>query len=107
MNMNSSPLRIFLSICATAIMAPVAEEIFFRGYLFTALQSRYSIPIALVVTNLCFGIAHGDMYRFLPLAIGGLALNVWYLKERNLISAMVAHGTWNAIMSALFYLFQT
>ncbi len=41
------------------ILAPIAEEILFRGYLFTKLRSHLSLISAIIITSLLFGLAHG------------------------------------------------
>lgn len=106
MNLDFPPLLFGLSVAATTLMAPIVEELLFRGYFFMAMQSRWGVGAGLVVANLCFALAHGDIYRFFPLFVGGLALNLWYLRENTLVASIVAHSVWNGMMSILFYLGQ-
>ena len=41
-----------------AVLTPVAEELFFRGLMLRAIGRRWSIPIAVVVSSIVFGLFH-------------------------------------------------
>ncbi|MDR0397862.1 MAG: CPBP family intramembrane metalloprotease [Candidatus Nomurabacteria bacterium] len=59
-----SQLDYLLAFLALVVVAPVAEEIIFRGYLYgklrSKLTSRYGIAISMVVVSALFGLAHGQ-----------------------------------------------
>ena len=55
-----------------AIVAPVVEEIFFRGFIFGGLRTRYSFPIAAVISALLFGLVHLEWTAILPITLLGL-----------------------------------
>ena len=48
----------FRSLLALLVMAPVAEELFFRGWLWERLRSRWSEPVVGLVTGCLFAAAH-------------------------------------------------
>ncbi len=83
------------------IIAPVIEEIVFRGLPFEYLSKKgvnkwYTISIS----TLLFGLMHLPFYSFFDIQffILGFLLMMIYMKERNLIYCMLTHFTSNAIM---------
>lgn len=97
-HMGSPRLAFALSFFLMVIMAPLVEEVFFRGYLYHALADRLTPQLAMLITGLIFGLVHGDIYRLLPLAVGGYLLNLIAVREESILASMLAHATWNAVM---------
>ncbi|HBT46255.1 MAG TPA: hypothetical protein DEA73_00005 [Peptococcaceae bacterium] len=87
-----------------ALLAPVTEELYFRGFLYPLLKARYGLLAGQVLSSLVFALLHFDWLRLLPLAMGGWGLAYLYERSGSLITAVVAHGTWNTIMILLIYL---
>ena len=48
-----------LAFLALVVIAPIVEEIIFRGFLFGVLKKSYRFWVAAILTNLTFAIAHG------------------------------------------------
>src|SRR5262245_12629644 len=64
-------------IVMTCIVAPLAEEFFFRGFLFKVLWERTNVSVATIVTAIAFGLVHkpgGDWIGVAVLALFGAAL---------------------------------
>ena len=61
--LNGAPERI-LAFLALALVAPIAEEIIFRGWLYGKLRERVpkkiSIPVSIFLVSLIFGLLHGQ-----------------------------------------------
>lgn len=53
----SDPDRL-IAFFTLAILAPIFEEIIFRGWLYGKLRARLSMPIAIILTSLAFAIVH-------------------------------------------------
>jgi len=87
-------------IVLVVILAPVAEEILFRGYLFTALSKTVPMWLTQVITALLFGLVHG-LGHALPIAL--LSLLFGYLRQRygSLLPSILAHAVHNAVTLAL------
>jgi uncharacterized protein len=83
------------------ILAPVAEEIFFRGVLYGFLR-RWGVATALVTTTLLFVLSH-SLDQGIPFAqvVGGLVFAVAYEREGNLIVPITIHVSGN---TAIFML---
>ncbi|MFP5527416.1 CPBP family intramembrane glutamic endopeptidase [Peptococcus simiae] len=97
-HMASPRVAFAISFILMVVAAPIVEELFFRGYLYQAFAARLSPQSAMLVTSLIFGLVHGDVYRLLPLAVGGYFLNLVAVRERTILASMFAHAAWNAVM---------
>jgi uncharacterized protein len=93
-----------LIIAAFAVMvcliAPLAEEFFFRGYLLRVLRERTNVPIAVLVTGFAFGLVHlpsGDWRGMIILALFGMALCGLFLLTSSLLPCIMLHAFHNSI----------
>lgn len=86
---------------AAAVLAPVGEEIFFRGLVLRGLARRYGPTLALLVSSVLFGILHVHPYRMLLATLLGLHLGWWFLRTRNLLPCFLAHGAVNFTVGVL------
>lgn len=85
-----------LLVCA---VAPLAEELFFRGFLFGALRRR-GLPLAAGVTGLVFGAAHvasAPIGFIVPLGCLGIILCLLYERTGSLYPSMALHCLNNSI----------
>lgn len=80
---------------------PVLEEIYFRGFLYNALKTRFPLLFAANLQAILFAAAHGAgfMVGILYFA-AGMALAAVYETRKNLISPVLVHGFINAIALA-------
>ncbi|MBC5823807.1 MAG: CPBP family intramembrane metalloprotease [Candidatus Eremiobacteraeota bacterium] len=94
-----------LDFLAVSLIAPAAEEIFFRGFLFAGLAQRMPIIAAALISGAIFGAAHLDPWNFVPLFTIGVGLAYLYRFTGVLWSNMVAHSTVNTISLIAAYLY--
>ncbi len=87
-----------------AVLAPVAEELFYRAMIYPFLRKALGPMWGMVLAGLVFGLAHWDLWRTIPLAIGGIALCYVYEKTGSIFVPMLTHGVWNGVMSLLVLL---
>lgn len=85
-------------------LAPFAEELVFRGFIFNALWKRLPFSFSALGSGVLFGLAHGQAAGIAPLAAGGFVLATVYARSGSLWSSMIAHGTFNGITLALLLL---
>ncbi|MDQ6681963.1 MAG: CPBP family intramembrane metalloprotease [Chloroflexota bacterium] len=83
------------------LVAPIAEEIFFRGIAFNAWEREYGARRALIGSALLFALVHASLVAFLPIFGLGLVLALVYRRTRNLAAPIALHATFNAIAVAL------
>jgi len=79
------------------LILPVAEEIFFRGYMLRFLSERISFPAGFILSSLMFAIVHLNLSGFpVYLCIGAIFAAV-YVKSSSLWAPATAHVSYNAI----------
>lgn len=87
-----------------AILAPAAEELFYRAMIYPFFRGVLGPAGGMALAGLVFGLAHGDLWRAIPLALGGAVLCYIYEKTGSIFVPMLTHGVWNGIMSLLVLL---
>jgi len=90
-----------LVILAVVILAPIAEEIFFRGVVFNALLRESGRRWAYIGSSALFAVIHVSLVALVPIFLLGLALAWIYRRTGNLLAPMAMHATVNAISVAL------
>ncbi len=84
-----------------AVLGPIFEEIFFRGFAYTALRARFGASAAMILTALVFSALHLNLTAFLPIFFLGIFLAYLYEKTGSLVPSMTAHVLHNVIMVGL------
>lgn len=84
-----------------SVMAPLSEEILFRGYIYHSLRNYYSVNYSILVASLLFGAVHYDLFRLLPLTLVGICLNMASVRANSLWASIIMHSTWNFITAML------
>jgi CAAX protease family protein len=82
------------------VVAPMAEEFFFRGFFFTALRNWKGLWPAAVITGLVFGGIHAggsDAAYLLPLAFFGMSLCLLYARTGSLWPCIALHCANNSV----------
>jgi membrane protease YdiL (CAAX protease family) len=85
------------------VVAPVSEELLFRGVLFGALRERYGFWSSALTSGILFGLIHMSLVYVLPLSLLGVILAWLYERTGSLWPPIVLHVTQNALV--LFMLF--
>jgi membrane protease YdiL (CAAX protease family) len=82
------------------LLAPLAEEFFFRGFLLRVLHEKTNVVIAVAVTGVAFGLVHlpsGDWIGALVLSLFGMALCALFLLTSSLLPCIMLHAFHNSI----------
>jgi membrane protease YdiL (CAAX protease family) len=90
----------------TILLAPLAEEVLFRGILYPWIKQIGFPRLALWGTALVFAAIHMNLVSFLPLAFLALALALLYEQTDNLLAPITAHALFNGFNFTLLYIFQ-
>lgn len=89
-----------LNTFVTVTLVPFAEELFYRGLGVRALQ-MFGAPVAVAVTALVFGFAHGILVA-LPGLVAFAAGLAWVrLRSDSVWPGVLAHGLYNGLVVAL------
>lgn len=83
-----------LSFISLVILAPIIEEIAFRGVLLHRWADKWNLTIAVLGSSLVFGVMHPDS---VGAAAFGIAMCVIYLKTQTLIVPIVCHALNNFV----------
>ncbi|MEL4106054.1 CPBP family intramembrane glutamic endopeptidase [Oscillospiraceae bacterium WX1] len=95
---------VWWTLLAVGIVAPIFEEILFRGLIFGELRKLMPIRLALVIQALAFGIYHLNVVQSTYAVVIGLALGFVYYRSNSIVSAILVHITVNSTSILLFQL---
>ncbi len=84
-----------LTLLVTVVLAPVFEELFFRGLFYPTLRKRVGVWGAIVLNGVIFGALHMQPIFMLSLVLVGMALAFLYEKTESLAAPMLAHSMYN------------
>jgi uncharacterized protein len=97
---NEGTTLLLLSAALTCVVAPVCEELLFRGFIFTALRNWQGTWPAAIITGLLFGGVHvgsAPVIDLVPLAFLGFGLCLLYRITGSLYPCIAAHSLNNSI----------
>jgi len=95
-----------LALLLGAGVAPVAEEIFFRGYLYAGLRARWGLGWAMFASAAIFSLAHLVPGVLPPIFFTGVVLAAVFEGSGSLWPCIVLHSTINALAFIAAYLAQ-
>ena len=94
------------NIAVIGIIGPLAEEVFFRGFLLAGLVASLGTMRGVVAASIIFAVAHFSLGSMIPIFVTGMLLSWLYLRTRSLWPPLVAHAAQNLIALALVPLAQ-
>lgn len=86
---------VWLGIISYGILAPLGEEVVFRGVVYGQFKKVMKVPIAIVFSGLAFGLFHGNLVQAVYATVIGILLALVYELYGTLIAPMVFHGIAN------------
>lgn len=98
------PARKVLLVVSVAVLAPLGEELLFRGYLLRVLRARHGVRPALVITSAIFAVIHVNPASVLALFALGMVFGLLRVISGSLWPAMIAHALQNGTSSAIVLL---
>ena len=100
-----APSALAWFLIAGCLLGPVAEEICFRGIIYTCCR-RWGVAAALGVTTALFVALHVPQGLPLVQITGGLVFALAYETSRNLMAPIVVHVAGNSAIFFLSYIFR-
>lgn len=85
------------TILATVVLAPVTEEVIFRGLIFSRLERAMPGWLAAVLSALAFGLCHGQPVWMAYAFVLGLVFAFLRLRTGSILPSMLAHFIFNGI----------
>lgn len=94
-----SQITLLKIVIEFVVLAPLFEELIFRGILFTTLRKKWSFPIAMATSGIIFAVVHGyGIIAFLTVFWSGCLWAWAYERTGSVIPGMVAHGINNGLV---------
>jgi len=94
---SSPPFPVIL-LCA-GVIAPIIEELIFRGLVFNRIKYNYNAVAAIIISAVVFGIYHGNLTQGVYATLLGICLAYVYNKTENLLVPICIHISANVIVN--------
>ncbi len=91
---NSNPFLILLTV---GILAPVAEEILFRGAIYNLIKDKFNKFAAVIVSAILFAVIHMNLYQASYALIIGLFMGFIIMKTGSLWLTIIFHIAYNTL----------
>ncbi len=96
----------FFTVCiafvSAAVISPIYEEIFYRGFLYRWLRTRMGLIGAIILSSMIFTIVHIPTYNVMPVNFfGGIIFALAYERTNSIWPSVIIHGITNGIMVLL------
>jgi membrane protease YdiL (CAAX protease family) len=88
------------------ILAPIVEELFFRGIILHRFGIKWNTEKAIIVSSLLFSILHFDIHLLTRFFLG-VILSILYYQTKTLIVPMIFHGCYNFMAFSMWVLLNT
>ena len=95
-----SPVWFFIT---GAVIAPIVEEIFFRGFLFQGFRQKYGWMPAVFLSSAIFGAAHLDPVSLIPTFVLGCVLAYMYHRSNSVWPGILFHAAINSFSLCAVY----
>ena len=102
--LDEEPIKFWALAFGAVVMAPVAEELLFRSYLYRFLKNKFTLFSATFLTALLFAAMHGNLASLMPLFLLGVLFARTYENTGNIVAPMVFHSAFNAFTILLLVL---
>lgn len=96
-------IEMLLAFVALIIIAPISEEITFRGFLFGGLKKKLGWIGAAVISSLVFALVHGQLNVAIDTFLLGLVLAWLYRKTKSIWPSIALHAIKNSIAFYLLF----
>jgi len=95
---NASSLKeyliIFLNYC---ILAHFAEEIYFRGFVYTILRKNLNMLLSVIICSILFALSHIDPWLIVPIFIFSIVLTLLFEYSKSLVAPIIIHLMFNIV----------
>jgi uncharacterized protein len=85
------------ALFVAAVVAPIAEELFFRGFLYAGLRDRWGLGAGLIVSSVLFGLIHLTPGVILPIILMGAIFAVLFELTDSVWPPILLHALVNGL----------
>jgi len=93
-------IPLLLLLITTVVLAPIFEELVFRGVLLPVLVSKVGKTSGVLLSALIFALAHLSVGELPPLFVLGVGLGLMRLSSGRLFPCALMHSLWNGVTFA-------
>jgi hypothetical protein len=104
---NKNYFSFFLLFVTTTLLAPLFEEIIFRGILLPTLSRNFGVILGIIVSAFIFALAHLSLGEMPPLFVLGIGLGITRIASGSLLSSVIMHSLWNGLTFLNLFLLRT
>ena len=104
---NNNYFAFILLFITTTIIAPLFEEIIFRGVLLPVLSRDFGEIIGILISSFVFALAHLSLNELPPLFVLGIGLGITRMVSGRLLSSVFMHSLWNGLTFVNLFLLRT
>ena len=104
---NNNYFAFILLFLTTTFLAPLFEEVIFRGVLLPILSREFGIILGILVSAFIFALAHLSISEMPPLFTLGLGLGITRVVSGRLSSSVIMHSLWNGMTFFNLFLLRT
>ena len=104
---NNNYFSFILLFLTTTFLAPLFEEVIFRGVLLPILSREFGIISGITISAFIFALAHLSISEMIPLFTLGIGLGMTRLISGRLSSSVVMHSLWNGMTFLNLFLLRT
>ena len=80
------------------VIAPIVEEIIFRGYIYRLLKSKIPIVFSMIISSTLFAIIHFNVLSYILLFVLSVFLTYTYERNGSIVCPIIIHSLFNLIM---------
>lgn len=85
------------SVLILVIVAPITEELLFRGLILDGFLRRYTIRKSILMSALLFGVFHLNPWQFVGAFVVGALFAWWRVQTGSILPGILGHAFYNAI----------
>ncbi|WP_060678751.1 CPBP family intramembrane glutamic endopeptidase [Virgibacillus halodenitrificans] len=102
MQQNVTFFSLLIAFISAAVISPLYEEIFYRGFLYRWLRTRIGLNGAILLSSLIFTVIHIPTYNAMPVNFfSGIIFALAYERTDSIWPSVIIHGLTNGIMVLL------
>lgn len=91
----------YFALFSVMVLAPVSEELVFRGVIYGALKARLNAVLSAIIVSILFATIHFSLPALLPIFFLSLLLIAVYERYGDLRASIIVHSLFNTLMSIL------
>ena len=100
---TKSPFMLAALVVLAFGVAPLVEEMLFRGILLPAITARWNATAGIVISSILFALLHFHLPSFMPLFLLAVGFSLLYIYTRSLWVPVIMHALFNGLNVLLLY----